>query len=256
MIPHNVATKLAGEPNRPVAVLGVGPNRTQPGSRCRSELSGHRAGHWPIPPALSVSAPEQSGKIAPAAAVDARGEMGILASNSVYFRKVGGHQCDGARLHRQPGLELRYIDLMATSPIPLQELLRNCHALRRLGTRLEQQRALLEQVRRQLPEYLAPHCQAAVFDAGRLTLYAASPAWASRLRYLGGELKRGLRSDIKGLSEVRIRVVGADILPPPGPKPDPARPLSAQNREMLRTTAEGLRDPGLSAALRRLARHG
>ena len=145
---------------------------------------------------------------------------------------------------------------MATRPIPLQKLLQNCHALRRLEARLAQQRALLEQVRRRLPEYLAPHCQAAVFDAGRLTLFAASPAWASRLRYLAGELKQGLGGDIRGLREVRIRVMGADILPQPGPKPDPARPLSAQNREMLRATAEGLRDSGLRAALRRLARHG
>ena len=145
---------------------------------------------------------------------------------------------------------------MATRPIPLQELLQNCHALRRLGDRLAQQRALLDQVRRRLPEYLAPNCRAAVFDAGRLTLYAASPAWASRLRYLAGELQKGLGRDIRGLREVRVRVLGADILPSRGPTPCPARPLSAQNREMLLATAEGLRDPSLRAALRRLARHG
>jgi hypothetical protein len=134
--------------------------------------------------------------------------------------------------------------------------LQRCNTLRRLGARLAQQRALREQVRQRLPDYLAPHCQAAVLDAGRLTLYAASPAWASRLRYLTGELKRGLQTDITGLREVRTRVIGGDALPRPGPKPDPARPLSAQNREMLRATAEGLRDPDLRAALRRLARHG
>lgn len=145
---------------------------------------------------------------------------------------------------------------MATSPVPLKELLQNCNSLRQLGARLSQQRALLERVRRQLPEYLAPHCQAAVFEAGRLTLYAASPAWASRLRYLVGELKQGLGSDIKGLREVRVRVIGAGIPTPTRPAPEPIRPLSKQNRALLRETAEALRDRGLSDALRRLAGHG
>ncbi len=145
---------------------------------------------------------------------------------------------------------------MATSPIPLKKLLQNCNSLRQLGARLSQQRAFLERVRRQLPEYLAPHCQAAVFEAGRLTLYAASPAWASRLRYLAGELKQGLGSGFTGLREVRVRVIGADILPPPSPNHEPVRPLSTRNRAILRETADGLQDPGLSEALRRLARHG
>jgi hypothetical protein len=161
-----------------------------------------------------------------------------------------------ARYQRQPNPNISYIGMMATSPLPLNELLQNCNFLRQLGARLSQQRALLEQVRLQLPEYLAPHCQAVVFEAGRLTLYAASPAWASRLRYLVGELKQGLGSRITGLREVRVRVIGADILPPPGPDPEPIRPLSTRNRAILRETAEALQDPGLSQALLRLARHG
>ena len=145
---------------------------------------------------------------------------------------------------------------MRTRPTSIQELLQNSDTLNRLGRRLAQQRALLAQVHRRLPPYLVPQCQAAVIDAGRLTLYAASPAWASRLRYLTGELKRELGSEIPGLREVRVRVVGADVLPPPSPRPQPARPLSEQNRKIVRATAGGVRDPGLRAALRRLARHG
>lgn len=145
---------------------------------------------------------------------------------------------------------------MPRDPIPLQTLLQNCHALRRLGTRLVQQRRLLELTRLRLPEDLAPHCRAAVLAKGRLTLYAESSAWASRLRYLAGEVRRELRPEFSGLSEVRVRVMGADVQPPPAPKPAPARALSAQNRALLRATAENLSDPALRAALRRLARQG
>ena len=145
---------------------------------------------------------------------------------------------------------------MAKHPRPIENLLQSAGPLRQLGRRLAAQQALLQRVRQLLPEHLAPHCQAAILSEQRLTLYAASPAWASRLRYQGPDLQRRLQPEHPDLNQVRIRVAGAEVAGPPKPPAVPATPLSANNQRLLQATAEGQTDPALRAALLRLSRHG
>jgi hypothetical protein len=122
--------------------------------------------------------------------------------------------------------------------------------LRKLGKRVAEQQLLLDQVRLQLPPDLAAHCQAAVRNPGRLAVYADSPAWASRLRYLVPELAERF-----GIPTGHIQV---RVLAPPlrrhGDTPErKIKRLSERNRRMLIEVAEGCSDLELKAALRRLA---
>jgi hypothetical protein len=138
----------------------------------------------------------------------------------------------------------------------MKTLLKSSAVLQQIGKRLEEHESLLERVRQQLPSDLASHCRAAVPDGDRLTLYVDSPAWASRLRYLVPELESRLRSGRRAVRQVRVRVlaVATDALPNlPERK---AKRLSEENRRMVLKVAEGLSEPSLRAALRRLAARG
>jgi hypothetical protein len=81
-----------------------------------------------------------------------------------------------------------------------------------------------------------------------------SPAWLSKIRYLAPELLRILRAapGLATLQHIQFKVIPAAAAHP-APLP-PHRPtLSRQGADILRSTASGIEDPQLSAALRRLA---
>jgi len=145
---------------------------------------------------------------------------------------------------------------MLREPRSVKTLLQCSAGLRQLGHRLAEQQSLLERIRRQLPSDLAKHCLAAIGDADQLTLYTDSPAWASRLRYLGPELTSQLRVDRRTIRKIRVRVLAISPRELPGPPARKARRLSEENRRMLLEVADGFPEPGLRAALRRLAGHG
>lgn len=81
------------------------------------------------------------------------------------------------------------------------------NALERL-VRAEQLRtAYTEQLQALLPASLAPHCGVAALENGRLTIQAAGPAWATRLRMELPKVEPRLRAlaDFAAVREIRIR---------------------------------------------------
>jgi phytoene dehydrogenase-like protein len=138
----------------------------------------------------------------------------------------------------------------------MKTLLQSAAVLQQIGKRLAEHQSLLDRVRQQLPSDLASHCLAVVPDGDRITLYTDSPAWASRLRYLAAELESQLRSGKQTVRQVRVRVLAVTFDALATPSPRKAKRLSAENRRMLLNVAEGLSEPSLRAALRRLATTG
>lgn len=133
------------------------------------------------------------------------------------------------------------------------DLLQQGPTLKQLLARSKQQAQLLERVRTLLPAPLQGHCTAAILKQNQLLLYTDASAWASRLRYLSRDLTRRLGKQGMGINKVTVRVMLNAR--PARTEPRPGRRLSAENAALLDQTAEGIADPKLSSALRRLSRH-
>ena len=99
-----------------------------------------------------------------------------------------------------------------------------------------------------------PHCHVATLDSGTLRLVVSSSHWATRLRYQQKRLIRQLQAfnEFATLTKIHCRVQ-----PPLVKKEPPVRimPRSQVASASLRETADYVEDPGLKAALQRLARH-
>lgn len=102
---------------------------------------------------------------------------------------------------------------------------------------------------------LAAHVRPIRCVGGRLVLRASSAVWVSKVRHLHDTLLRALRRqplfrDLAGL-EVRAAPLDGGAKRKP---PRVARNLSGATRRLLDTVAADIADPGLRAALARLAR--
>ena len=128
----------------------------------------------------------------------------------------------------------------------LQSLLRRAEAVESLN-------AL---VRGHLAAPLDQHCRVANLKNGVLTLQTESPAWAARLRYTVPQLLAALRADPRlesAFTTIRVSVVPQQVR---RDRPGRRASLSSRSADSLRAAAEGMSDPRLAAALRRLARRG
>ncbi len=111
--------------------------------------------------------------------------------------------------------------------------------------------ALLERL---IPPPLNDHSRVLSLRDATLVLAADSPVWAARLRFHTPQLVKQLRNN----PAVRVRTVQVRVRPPQSPPaarislPAP-RQLSARNVNTLQQTARSVSDPGLRAALMRLA---
>ena len=134
----------------------------------------------------------------------------------------------------------------------IDDLFGRSDALRRLAAAVARQRALLAAGTDAVPRDLAAHCVAATLEGTELTLLADSPAWATRLRYLGGDLRRRLRG------RWRVEAVTVQVAPPRQPPAASGRRvvLSATAADAIAEAAAGIADPALRQALLRLSRHG
>lgn len=140
-------------------------------------------------------------------------------------------------------------------PVALAQLMRDpagvCAALLQQSQRLLR---LTHTVQQYLPEPLNRHCLVANTQDDVLILITDSPVWSSRLRFHAPTLLRELqRRHALPFKSVRVKVN----------PPEPARQavinerphLSIATATLLNEVASTLDDAGLSAALRRLARH-
>jgi hypothetical protein len=146
---------------------------------------------------------------------------------------------------------------MAFRPHPARPpsvLLREARPLKGLLSQAQRLGQLKKLLDTQLQPAAREHCHVASWREGSLLLIVTDGHWATRLRYQQRRLQQGLQGmpEFTGLTRILFKVqpaVGARR--PSGPALD----LSDSAADNLQATAEGIRDPGLRAALERLAKH-
>lgn len=138
---------------------------------------------------------------------------------------------------------------------PSAALLRESRPLKSLFGQAQQLVRLQHLLDSQLQPAARGHCHVASWREGCLLLIVTDGQWATRLRYQQRRLQRQLLTleAFRGLSRLLFKV-----RPPMQANASSSRvnKLSPAAAESLRTAAEGIDDPRLRAALKRLARHG
>ncbi|MCP4041693.1 MAG: DUF721 domain-containing protein [Gammaproteobacteria bacterium] len=125
---------------------------------------------------------------------------------------------------------------------------------------LVRQAGYLEQVNRSLQIYLEPalrgHCIVANIRKETLVLQADSPAWASRLRFLGPSILQNLSRNFGWENVSRTKV----IVRPPDYTSSQSRSrqprISPRTAELLHQVGEDIDDDDLREAFLRLAHRG
>lgn len=141
--------------------------------------------------------------------------------------------------------------LTARAPAVLLREARPLKAILGHAQRLEHLQRLLES---QLQPAAREHCRVAKWREGELSLVVTDGHWATRLRYQQKRLQRQLQLFEEFASLTRIKF---SVRPPivqhraTGHTID----LSSSAAETIQSTADGISDPGLRAALERLAAH-
>lgn len=105
-----------------------------------------------------------------------------------------------------------------------------------------------------LPEPLASHCWVAGHQGKHLHLISDGGAWATRLRYQQHEIFKRLNTEF----DLELKALRIKIVSPNDRSALPRRrssELSENAAQTLKRAAQGIDDPGLKAALLRLARH-
>lgn len=138
---------------------------------------------------------------------------------------------------------------------PVQALLQGQGLTADLVRRELSAHGLLGRVRAALPAASRLHCLSASLKAGELVITVDSPVWATRVRYAEGPLLLRLSSEGCEGVKICVRPPGAAPNAPGGARPGPCqRRLSAEVVAHLMGAADGIREPELAQALRRLAR--
>ena len=134
--------------------------------------------------------------------------------------------------------------------------LRENDAIAALLDAVAHQRELLTAVRARLPEPLDAHCLHASVDGPVLILITDSPAWGSRLRFFAPELQTSLAPSHGPIKSCRVRIQPQRVSRHTEEKPQRRARLSARTRRHLTAAADGVEDPVIADALRRLAAAG
>jgi hypothetical protein len=115
--------------------------------------------------------------------------------------------------------------------------------------------AMQREIDKILPEEFKPYCQVASLNQGCLKFVASSAVWATRLRYFFPELLSRLRKQRKWshLTGLDCKIVLTDTVTQ---KPKIKLRLSPEVAETINDVADGIKDPTLSQAMKRLAKHG
>lgn len=145
--------------------------------------------------------------------------------------------------------------MSARGPLPVARLLssRGASTLSRLRQEGEALQRLETRLRQLLPAELADHARVGQLKGKCLILYADSPAWAARLRFLAPQLVKqlGEKGAVKSAT-IRVKVLPTAAHPQPTRRRQPR--LSEDTRRLIEQTARGIDDEKLASALRRLAR--
>jgi len=146
---------------------------------------------------------------------------------------------------------------MAFRPLPARApgvLLREAKPLKALFSQAQRLSHLQRLFESQLQPAARPHCYVASWREGCQLLIVTDGHWATRLRYQQKRLQRDLQALAEFASLTRILF---KVQPPTLQRSTGGRniDLSAQSAENIQSTAEGITDPKLKAALERLAAH-
>lgn len=138
---------------------------------------------------------------------------------------------------------------------PVQSLLQGQRLTADLVGREQRGEGLLARVRAVLRAAVRPHCIAASLKAGELVVTVDSPVWATRLRYAEEPLRCALAPAGCERVKIRVRPPGAGAYAPGGRAfGHSPRRLSPRVIAHLLDAADGIPEPGIAQALRRLAR--
>lgn len=142
------------------------------------------------------------------------------------------------------------------SPKPIYKLLNGEKGdVADLITRARQLARLNRQIQAILDQPLTDHCQVARCEDNVLVLSSDSPVWAARLRYYIPTLLLQLKQNIPALQGLKdIKIVVHPTAPPPAEAPQSERKISSKAAESISAMAQTVDNPGLRAALERLAR--
>ncbi|MCB1764297.1 MAG: DUF721 domain-containing protein [Gammaproteobacteria bacterium] len=141
---------------------------------------------------------------------------------------------------------------MPSAPKSLASIINNSGSTAALVAQTRRQATLLELVQRELETTLQAHLQVALLRDRLLILYTDSSAWASRLRFVSRTLRGRLSERGYQIDKITVRVSLKPAERAPGQH---RRSLSRENGRLLDRTADGIDDPDLRRALKRLSRH-
>ncbi|MGG2023729.1 DciA family protein [Pseudomonas sp. S8] len=141
--------------------------------------------------------------------------------------------------------------LTARAPAVLLREAKPLKAILGHAQRLAHLQRLLES---QLQPAARTHCHVAKWREGQLTLVVTDGHWATRLRYQQKRLQRQLQlfEEFANLTRILFRVKPPLVQHRPGGH---SMDLSTDAAQTIQSTADGISDPGLRAALERLAAH-
>ncbi|MCB1849962.1 MAG: DUF721 domain-containing protein [Gammaproteobacteria bacterium] len=142
---------------------------------------------------------------------------------------------------------------MPNAPKSLASIISNSGSTAALVAQTRRQATLLELVQRELEATLQAHLQVALLRDRLLILYTDSSAWASRLRFVSRTLRGRLSERGYKIDKITVRVSIKPAERAPGRQH--RRSLSRENGRLLDRTADGIDDPDLCRALKRLSRH-
>ncbi len=147
---------------------------------------------------------------------------------------------------------------MAFRPLPARApaaMLREAKPLKALFNAAQRLSHLQQLLESQLQPAAREHCHLASWREGCLLLIVTDGHWATRLRYQQRRLQRQLQQldEFAGLQRILFKVQ-----PPNSQVRPPERSITLSHcaAQSIQTTAEGISDPNLRAALERLASHG
>ncbi|WP_456404204.1 DUF721 domain-containing protein [Thiolapillus sp.] len=139
---------------------------------------------------------------------------------------------------------------MTKKPRPLSNVVNNSEQLGHLARMLQQQQALLEEIRQLLPAPLAQHCIHARISGVRLVLHTDSPVWSTRLRFHAPQIIQSAKRQAPNLAGLDIRICPPEIIRP-GRKP--LGSLPEKTAALVNQLADSIDDQAIRAALKRLS---
>jgi len=135
--------------------------------------------------------------------------------------------------------------LLTSADGRLRTLLQHARYLQRLNDRLYDI----------LPARLKSHVALANVTKTSVILCAESSAWATQVHFHVSELLEALKEDLPGITDIKIKT--ARPMSPDRKRLAARQPrISATTKRCLSTCADGIEDPGLRKALRRVAERG